>query len=422
MTTDPARAAVRGQAPRPAWRVRSSLAGALVLAMAAVAAGCDASHDASLPPVAVTDSLGTEILTFDRDLLPSSVRIPDEPVLVVGEGSEAGAAGLPLHHVGDALLLTERLLFIIEAGTQEIIRVDLATNGIQRFGGRGDGPAEFRAMRSLHPLEGPGLGVLDSGRRRFVTFDTEGRLLEAEGLAGPESVGGTLTLLKDGEGAFYTAWAPHFASGYSEFFRGEGSLVRLGTPLDTLTTVLGVTTFVGGGVMGSVFFGPSTVFAAGARGVWVGDTSEPSVELWEAPGRPSWIVRWRSAESRHVSEAHREKFLERIAARGEGASEAEIAEVRRVLRFAPEMPAFGDLVAGDDGRLWIGSYLAPDIEWADQPEQEWVVVELAGPAAWRVTTPPGFRLLRAGEGLILGVRHDPLGVQSVRGYRVLWPE
>jgi hypothetical protein len=121
--------------------VRCCLPGAILLplvavaALVSVAAGCDAPHDASLPPVEVKDSLGVEILTFDRDLLPPSIRIPDEPVLVVGEGSEQGTADLPLDHVVDALLLTERLLFIIEAGTQEIIRVDLATNGIQRFGG-----------------------------------------------------------------------------------------------------------------------------------------------------------------------------------------------------------------------------------------------------------------------------------------------
>ena len=52
------------------------------------------------------------------------------------------------------------------------------------------------------------------------------------------------------------------------------------------------------------------------------------------------------------------------------------------------------------------------------PAQSWLIVDLVGLRAARLVAPEGLRITQVGDGWIVGVHRDPLGVETVRRYEV----
>ena len=69
-------------------------------------------------------------------------------------------------------------MIAVANGGREIRLFDSNGSFIRTDGGLGDGPAEFRVLLRLVARENV-LMVMDSGRRRVVAFDVEGRVVDA---------------------------------------------------------------------------------------------------------------------------------------------------------------------------------------------------------------------------------------------------
>lgn len=391
---------------------------ALALALAtALPSGCGSSEEPTA--LIVRDSLGVQILEFDAAAVPRSTLIADEPDQVVGEGTSPVDVG-PLFRVVDAITAGEDRLVLAEASTQELIFADLTTGEVQRAGGSGDGPAEFRSLSTLIHDDGGFIGAFDANRRRYVRLDREGAFVSAESLPDLGHPGTGVRLVGGPAGARYvaviTALPPPEIRG---LHRGTAPVVRWeGPSVDTLTLVQGRSTFRSDRTLGGVVFGATTLVASDGRGIWIGDTDVPQATWWTEDDTVGRIVRWRTAGPREVTEDRIEEFLNRYLDEFPGEGQPGIEELRSLLQFSERLPAFGSLLAGPGGEVWIGSPIPPEAEWLEDPwpEQEWLVVDPEVPSVTRTVSPAGVRLLRVAADHVLGVHRDPLGAETVRRY------
>jgi len=81
--------------------------------------------------------------------------------------------------------------------------------------------------------------------------------------------------------------------------------------------------------------------------------------------------------------------------------------------YGPVMPAFGDLVAGRDGRVWVED---PDRPWVHA--LTWTAYH-DGDAVARVELPPRFYPFEFGDNWVLGVSYDADGVETVEVRRLV---
>ncbi len=390
--------------------------------LAGLLAGCTGGEARS--PLVAWDSLGVQILEIDRDRAPTEWGFDPEPEWVIGEeGSDSPE--LMLHQVVDARLLGEAGLVIAEAGSQRVIHVDLASGTARDWGGRGDGPDEFRGIERLFGRGGRQVGVFDVSRRRFAEFELTGSRVVDWRIpdSGPAGSYPLLTMGSShaGEPVYYVLWVSGFPTEQVNGpFRGSGPLVRFTDPnqVDTLTFLPGHTTFVGEGASGFVSFGATSVIAGVGSGVWVGDTDHPEVKLWGHASEVDRIVRWTSSNDRTVTPERKAEFWSRLEIGLPPEERAMLEAMRDVIQIAEREPAFGDLKVSSTGTLWIGAFLPPEFWMLEEPPppQEWLVVEEGWGEVRRLTTPPGLRVLQVEDEFFVGVHVDALGAETLRKY------
>ncbi len=393
---------------------------ASILALAA----CDAGEPREMERITVRDSAGLEILEVDRDRVPAVWSVASEPEWVVGE------EGLDLYSVEDVVLLDPDVLLIAEGSTQEVIRVDLPSGETVRWGGAGDGPEEFRGLARLFDLGEGKVGLYDRTRRRYVELDPDGAMIAALDLMEVSETADPPLMRMAGGGAsgepsLYLAERTGLPSGSVDGpFRGTGPVMRLGESVDTLTSIRGATTFVGDGGAGIVLFGATTLLAGEAAGLWIGDTAEEEVVLWNESGTMERVLRWRTEDTRQLTDARLDEFWTRLEAGLPEQERAMLDQMRGMFRFSDQIPAFGSLLADPAGRVWIGGVVPPERMILEEPwpAQEWLVFDIPAGEASRLTTPAGFQAMRVTGSHVLGVHTNELGVETVRAYRLIREE
>jgi hypothetical protein len=405
---------VRHSTMRAAGRLRRHLGRALVRVLAGgLLAGCGQTDAA--PLVARRDSAGVRIVELDADRLPPLFAVDPGAAWVLG--GEGVSDALVFHEIMDAEPLGEDVVVIAEASTQQVIRVDLASGEIRRFGGVGDGPEEFRGLTQVYDAGGGRIGAFDRVRNRYVEIDADGRFVEVVPIPSVNQLGSNY-LERAGTGVLYLAAVTSFpVDSAPGARRGEGAILRLGAKVDTVTTIPGNSVFFEQDAMGGVIFGATTVVAPAPAGLWVGDTDKPQAVLWEDDSVRA-IVRWTSNGSRQVTEARREEFWRRLEEGVPPDQRPLLEDARRTMHFADTIPAFGDLRTAPYGGLWIGGYVPPEPLLLQQPPpaQTWMIVDVAGESAGTATTPEGFRVLHVDDDFVLGVHMDELGVETLRRY------
>lgn len=378
---------------------------------------CSNTGSAEREAVVARDSAGVRIFLADSSGA-EWWEVGPEPTWIVGGPDDAGAR---LHEVSDARLLTDGVVAIGNGSTREIVLVDPGSGVRARLGGAGDGPAEFRSVQRVMKRDSGRVAGFDPERRRVVVFEADGTFVRAEPL--PEiAVPFARPLLVPVAGdAYYLAFVSGLSDRRTGVFRGDGPLVRVErSQLDTVARIPGMSVFITETQMGGVLFGPTTVVAGAAGGVWVGDQAEPRVSFWTTGPRPDRIVRWTDLPDRTLTEERIDAFVRSgLEALPPGAPRDRAAAQLRSLPFSEEIPAYSDIVAGDDV-LWIGGFVSRALETAGvrAPAQSWLIVDLVGLRAARLVAPEGLRITQVGDGWIVGVHRDPLGVETVRRYEV----
>lgn len=119
---------------------------------------------------------------------------------------------------------------------------------------------------------------------------------------------------------------------------------------------------------------------------------------------PEEVSATRSAIQEHLSEAGGDPAL-----------------VQRLLEteFAQTHPVHDRLLVDDLGNLWVAQSRSEPVEFMDhgsawEYEEAWSVFDADGQLLGMISTPAGFRATHAGEGFVLGIYTDRLGVQRLR--------
>jgi len=379
-----------------------------VLALAAQL-GCSRAEDSGS---SVSDDVPV-VTTRSLDSLPTA-RL-GEPVTVLGD------AGVPLGDVVGAGRLSDGRLVVADGGNSVLHWFAADGRLVGSFGGPGDGPTEFRTIQAMGVLAGDTVWVYDFAHQR-VTFVSPDRSASRVTSLRPRLGSGlAVGILSDGTILAAESWSSTGVAGAAQPGLNREpvayvSYSREGELRDTLTLVPGREVILrledGRAVMGSAPLGRSAVHAVADDRLVVGDQEERELREYTVAGRLARVIRWGGADLR-VDQRWEEAWrAERLASVGRG----ERAEVERQLAgtVLPERrPAFGHLLPGAVGGVWVGDYPMPGAEPA-----EWVYFDSAGVATERLRMPARFHPLQIGGGWVLGVARDAYDVETVELRRV----
>ena len=418
---------VRAKRPREEKRtktmfrhVRTIIASLPVLAFAAYLSSCGNPPDAE-PYLIVSDSAGIEIVDFDLDRVPRYGTVEPEPDWVFGESSDQ-AGGVPLNDVTDAVLTSDGRVAVVNWSAQEIFLADPGGEPWQRIGGRGGGPGEFDFIKSVSEEDGT-VGVHDGGYRRWMTFRDgeflESRELPRTGVAGPYLPD---VVLPDGD-AFYIgdAYAPPGSPG-GVVIRRLVLVARVEDDVvDTIAVIPGDTGVDKITGVSPLFWGASYAVVKADSGVWLGDSALRELKLWSRSGELRGIVRWRSSDDRMLTRRRIDAFRDRVIEGRPWEYQARIRQNFRKMTFPSEIPAWGALIPGRDGVLWISDYPGPAAEepFRDPyPAQQWWGVDGTGRPVGRLVSPAGLQVTGFGPDFLVGIHKDSLRVETVRRHRI----
>ncbi len=396
----------------------------LVLLAAVAAAGC--GSETAEPVWTATERDGVRIVEISGPVaeLPEYATV-GEPDLVIG--SRDGAAEYVFGMVGAVRSLPGGGVFVTDLQDQMIRLYDEVGGYVGAFGGRGDGPGEFRAVFVAgaagdsvwmwDPIHQRVTVVLaDAGSGTIVTFDHE----PAEGPS-------ELRRLEDGSYLAQSRYGaldpldPKFTG--SRVWTDSLVLRHLdpsGADLDTIAVVPMrqvvrdvVPRNAGDGrpIGSHLPFGAETVWASDARGTSVtveGQTGAMTIR--DLGGRTTAEVRFTDPPGPiPPSEVARKRDSWFEGTR-------EDPELRRMVEkvFSDEvlpqtMPRVSAVKMGPAGEVWVAEYAT----FLDEVD-EWVAFSFDGEPLGRLILPQGFRVYEIGPDYILGVQKDEADVEYVQ--------
>jgi hypothetical protein len=400
-----------------------SIAGLLTLL--AISAGACSPGDTPVPGVVVRDSAGVTIVESGAPREAEPWGVEPEPVLSVGvaEGDERYL----LSRVGDALLLLDGGVALVDGGSLQL-RVYGPDGTFRAAAGRGgSGPGEFRALAGPLEVDGEGGFLLwDMQQRRITRLGPE---LDLRETILPEPVEGASGMLLRGyfhDGSMLMSEvraATSMVAMGSRAFRDTLRLHRADTagrplgPVGVIPSAEGDIRVDGGPDPSTIrsveiFRNPLSPAAHSATGeiLVTGTGGAFQLQAAEPDGTPLWIARL-DLPRRPVDAAAREAFIDAMTAGAPDPTAARAAYAQRP--FPPHFPTFDQLVVDADGNSWMRAYRAP----FDEGDARWHIVD--GEGVWRADAllPGRLRVTRITADAVVGIHRDDLGVESVRVYR-----
>lgn len=393
---------------------------ALVLGGLLFGAGCYRNEE----PVGMTvrDSAGVTLWESTEPLWQDGTqwKIDAEPLFSIGELD--GEGPFSFGSVTDVAMLDGDRVVVADGFASEV-RV-FTIDGAHRttIGSRGDGPGEFRNVRSVEAVGSDSLLIFDQGLNRLSYFRVSGELLETVDLGGFELDGrpapaAEVARLSDGRLVVREGF--DFAGGLgakrdtAQFFITDavGEFERI------IDRVPGVRT-VGEGSNGRNRFRyqafttiprwavhRNTVYIA--PGEWFGIrkvTAGGVVGVLRRAGTPRQVVE--ADQARLVADMVRSVPAERREA------------VRSFVESMPlpeRFPAYTWLLVDPDGFVWAER----SSETSFRPGPEWDVFSSKGQYLGVVENPTGLRIFEIGRDYVLGAWRDELDVPYVRSYALL---
>lgn len=416
-----------------------------VLVMAFVAsAGCSEKSNPST--TSVVDSAGVRVVTHHAGSIDAVAAwsLSEAPVVDIGAGA---TPNVPLFRVTAVTPLSRgRVAVGTNTPPQALI---LQSDGTltATLGRRGEGPGEFSAVGSVVPLGADSLAVWDPDRRRMSLFMEDGRYVrdvDLSGLVPPSPFAapstavpaGFTSLLSAGPGTLLVfargVWGPGVPQSGSH--REELASYRIGTDgarLASYGPFPGMEIYISSEIGMLPFpFGADT-HATGSRGAFVVGTAEaPELRAFGDDGELEQIVRWPEDDRTVRGSPLVSDFTEWLDAQVGRRSPGEQAFLRDLINGIPRpelLPAYGDVISGGDGEIWVGEYAGqrglmgvfPDPRrW---PARRWLVLASDGALVATVTTPEGFQPHAVRDERVWGVMLDELNTESVRAYQFVKP-
>ncbi len=374
------------------------------------------------------DSAGIHIIENARPTWTGAqaLHLAPTPSLVIGD--RAGEPYL-LSRVAGAARLSDGRIVIGDGASLQIRFYDAKGTFIKAVGRKGEGPGEYRELRTLRVLSGDTIIV--------------------------ESAQSKTTSAFSGTGAFLWQWSPnqppvHLPPGMvfpMAPLGGGVTAVASYAPVRTSTTRRTDSMFVAivdrnsktmaelgqlpvqvsapqNGMPFTLTFGATGVYSSTATRFFYGFGAEFSVGMYTADGKLDRIIRrkWGAVPvTRADIDAYQAEWAKRWIKSTGAAARADTESLRNEV-FAKTLPAFSQFIADRTGRLWVRDVQTIDVavngSFGSYPlvASTWNVFDSKGIWLGDVTMPARFSPKEIGADYVLGVARDADGVETVVMY------
>jgi hypothetical protein len=402
--------------------LRSGLTRSVVAAIGVLGGACTTGPE---PPESdsVVDSAGIQIVQLEEGAWDPDGRIGLSPDPDVSIGAREGPDDQILYRVSGGLVLGDGRIAILSRGAREL-RYFGASGVLEgRQGGDGEGPGEYRLPVGLWSLPGDTLVVWDSRLLRATVVSPNAIFTRDIPISGRPRATEVVGVFADGSFAVFRqrmaeeqqSMDQQFQGYYSRYSASGDSLNPLGN-FPWMRMITSPPTDGGGGMQavasGPPIFDAPTRVAATARGLWVGTTKKDELLWISESGTLNRIVRWVGLDrtvTDAVKEAYYDDLRERMAA---NAPPGEAREPPRGRPFAEILPSHGELVARNDGGLWMKEFLRP----GSDPTNRWMILGPEGFPEGIVNLPFSADVLWASPEQVLLLEKDEVDVEYVRLY------
>lgn len=400
--------------------------------------GCG-SGDRTLPSYGESGSAETRVVenaapVWAPDQTPQIAAIPE---VTIGSSSSVGPDGRddPMFHRVQTRFLPDGQIVAANGSSSEVMVFDTAGMLVRRFGGRGQGPGELRAIVAVHVCGGGYTAVVDS-RRTIHFFDQEGGFTHR---AQPR-LGGRSALLRgistDCRRALLqqrTRMPRLNRFGLTEDVFAWADLAS--EAVDTVTTaeLLEAWTrrFQGGERPWVIPWGASGhTNATRSDQLVLGNGRYPELRAYDSTGELQWLLRWPgeprpvTASDRGRYNTFRQEFFTRVPS-----DHPESRFLFPALDDYPEIPThkplFDRLLLDDGGGIWVRLHPQDSFGLFDRRLSEpmlftetWTVFDSTGVWLGNITLPDRFELHDIGGHRLLGVARDSLDTESVQVLRI----
>jgi hypothetical protein len=398
--------------------MRSSLFALLALPLLYSCGGTEAADNFT-----VMDSAGITLVTNQSNLVSAVPQwsLVEDLDLTAGLHMADSPA---FFRVAAVLSLPEDRVAVLDGGNREVMILSETGDLLEQFGREGDGPGEFRNPNSLVLVSPDSVGVYDTSHHRLSVFDRDGKLGRVITIEDVPNTSGFEKIfpLRGGDFVLFT-WGGFGTGQQQGVFRAEAECLRIsaaGWKAGSYGLFPGSEVFIGNGSMGSPFFSANTHVATSGDRLIVGTAEETEWRAYGADGGLSTIVRWPDQE-RVISQQRVDALIEAIASRLPEDQRTQAASLFSQFPWSPRAPAYQDVLASDEGEVWVGDYPDPTPAYLELPPsaRRWLVFQLSGELKATLETPEGFRPLALGRGSVIGVFTDELGVQTLKKYLVV---
>ena len=366
------------------------------------------------------DSAGIRIVENARPAEGSRLgwRIGLEPTVSIG--AVRGEEPYLLHSIRSAIRMGDGRIVVANGGAHDVRVFTAAGIHLVSWGGKGEGPGEFRNLGWVAPWAADSVVIWDRSPDRLVFFDARGNLGRSVNL--PRSDPRPLAVREDGT-ILAVRQRERVRLTIVEIRDRDGGLhSSVGTYLNS--DWIPATGVDGSGPVVPAF--SQELVTAKWRDLIVATWNKPyEIRAFGADGNLARIVRLEHAPV-VPTEADRPAYIAEQTAffrtfvnwAGDPMPEAYLeAEIRPLLESAPlaeHFPAFSMIMADGAGHLWVREY---DLPREENPVPLWTVFDPEGRVLGFVETPMGLDILQIGGDFILGRAKDEFEVEYVQ----VWP-
>lgn len=381
----------------------------------------------------ITDSAGVAIVQNTATPLWSG----DEAWTVTEDLRIGTVAGDPEYQFGMVVYMDvadDGTIYVMDMQAQEVRAFDHQGNYLTTIGGPGGGPGEMGqgSVFVLVDTEG-GLVVPDMGNRRVNLYGPDG---EPRGSFPIQLQAGVPMRWELDDGGRLMAQLRGMDLPGVEALEGGDPIVVYDTTGAVVDTVAVIPK---GGVLEGIseegvsirVFAPEPVWGLDADGsIYYAMSDKFNVFVNNPDGTLARIIR-KDVPVKPVEEADREALLGLMREQYEefGLPPAQIEQIMAGVGFAESYPAFGNLLVGPQGTLWVqrvrsardmgvGVEEGVVFDPQDMGSPEWEILDARGRFLGVVTLPDRFRPVQMVGDHIYGIWQDELDVQYVMRLRV----
>ncbi len=357
---------------------------------------------------------------------PLQVARADAPLAIDAEallsvGVLTGDTLQEFDQVESPFVLPDGRLVVPLAGSRDIRVFGRDGVFLERLGGEGEGPGEFRYLSAAWP-RGDTIEAFGSRLRRITRF-LPGGAVEVVPIPSGAYPDMSVAVGPLGEG-----WA---LGGVTGGAYGERDRIvvhqfdRDGAHLGELGTAEGFARYFAAGAGSPQPLSPRAVVASDGTHLYLGDTVVPSIRRIGSGGILAGEIAWEPAESISGEDAL-EQVIEAALSTGLGDRSFFSRERLEAAPVPIGVSVFWDFLPDPEGFLWVQPWeplrhsfaLGASLAGRDASGLEWWVFATDGGSAGSIRIPEGLALTQITGTTVVGIRRDELGVETVHVHRV----